>query len=1224
MNAARTPEDAEEILPVDGAVRKFFSRGSNRTRRVGRLGFEHTDPRVINQTSHEKTVVRPTPLLRCPNFLVALVRRAAWGALAVMSAFWPSVLAGADASKVFSIEAGEARETLLLFMEQSAEQLVYPPQIVRGVKTNALRGRFTPVLALQQMLAGTTLAVLHDPSTGALSVALAEGGPRRPETPTASPKTSRRSALAAVGAWLALAGAPAETMRAAEGAAAPVGNAATSVISGRISNAATALNLEGAIVRLEGTPYETASERGGSYHLQAPPGDYTLVVSYTGLDSYRVPVSLARGTLQRRDVALTADIYKMSSFTVTGEREGNALAITMQRESNGVRNIVSTDAFGALAGNPADLLVRLPGVEGTSTSGDTRYIRIRGMHESLSSVTVDGNRVASANGAGTDRIMEFQPTGADAIERIEVIKSPTPDMDGDSIGGAVNMVSKSAFDRAPGRYIATSVGGIWRPLSQRKDPVHETFTFSYSEVFRGRLGVAVNFASRVHGTPEDIMNAGWQTLANGTTGPRFNSSFSFENLQFYDRTGLGGGVKIDYKVNEGSRLFVNVTYNQYGEYAFAYGGAFSTTASLATVDAAGNPTGGGGILPGYTDRVTRWRGTTTTPGGGTLVSPSTLNVYTRTTERKNAVGQYTIGGDHKFAGLEVDWNAYLSKAKAHYPGNKRFDLFARGFGLQIERQDEAYYPYVTQTAGPDFTLISSYDNATNNTYTINLRKTAWDQFRGLSVNAKKSVTTVVPAYLKAGYRFRGQERDGTNTAYRGNYVGRDGVMGVNPATGGNDDNLAQFVLPLNSGDARYSDRFQRYPRLPFPRRMELRSGYDGYSNARSFNIDSAFERNRELFRDDIAFNIQQNLEGDTHFAEDIHAAYLLGSVQLGRLNILGGVRVERTEVLGRGAGATLTAEERARRAQWVGPVTDDELRRRTIAQYSTITEARGEYQNVLPGLHFKYRPLPNVIARLSYATNIGRPDIGNLIARTTANPDSMTLSANNPSLKPQTSDNFDFSVEYYLRPAGVVSAGVFLKELKSFIFTQSGLVVPPGTDNGFGGDYAGYTLTSKANGGSAKIKGLELNFSQQFSFLPGWWSGFGAFANYTRLDAQGNYNTGNVIAVAPTAEVAGFNPQLANLGLSYIRNKISIRLQFSHRDRYLITYNATDSAKTYARKRNTFDLKTGYQISRHFDVYLNVDNVLNEDDRALELFGHYPTSLIRISPLFHFGVNARF
>ena len=46
----------------------------------------------------------------------------------------------------------------------------------------------------------------------------------------------------------------------------------------------------------------------------------------------------------------------------------------------------------------------------------------------------------------------------------------------------------------------------------------------------------------------------------------------------------------------------------------------------------------------------------------------------------------------------------------------------RGFGLQLERPDEPYYAYVTQTSGPDLTQISSYDDSNNNTYTINLRK----------------------------------------------------------------------------------------------------------------------------------------------------------------------------------------------------------------------------------------------------------------------------------------------------------------------------------------------------------------------------------------------------------------------------------------------------------------------------------------------------------------------
>ena len=171
--------------------------------------------------------------------------------------------------------------------------------------------------------------------------------------------------------------------------------------------------------------------------------------------------------------------------------------------------------------------------------------------------------------------------------------------------------------------------------------------------------------------------------------------------------------------------------------------------------------------------------------------------------------------------------------------------------------------------------------------------------------------------------------------------------------------------------------------------------------------------------------------------------------------------------------------------------------------------------------------------------------------------DNQTITTSNPSLKPQTADNFDIAAEYYFEPAGVVSVGLFQKEIKNFIFTSGGATVGSGQDNGFDGDYAGYAITTQYNGGAAKVRGIELNYSQQFTFLRGIFSGLGAYGNYTRMETEGNYGAGNAIAVAPNpkGKVAGFNPETSNVGLSYIRNKITVRLQFNNRGRYLTTYN---------------------------------------------------------------------
>src|SRR5262249_10566907 len=155
----------------------------------------------------------------------------------------------------------------------------------------------------------------------------------------------------------------------------------------------------------------------------------------------------------------------------------------------------------------------------------------------------------------------------------------------------------------------------------------------------------------------------------------------------------------------------------------------------------------------------------------------------------------------------------------------------------------------------------------------------------------------------------------------------------------------------------------------------------------------------------------------------------------------------------------ISPEEAARRAAFVGPVTDAENIRRTIAQFGGRQTATGDNQFVMPGLHFKYTPTRDLIVRASYSANIGRPSIGQLIPSTTVNDPARTVASSNPGLKPQTANNFDVGGEYYFEPAGMVSAGVFLKEIKNFIYTAGGQVLGPGADNGFNGDYAGYTFT---------------------------------------------------------------------------------------------------------------------------------------------------------------------
>lgn len=972
---------------------------------------------------------------------------------------------------------------------------------------------------------------------------------------------------------------------------------AQETLTGVVSNSATGRALEGARVVLKELGRETITDTRGAYRFaDIAAGVVTLNVSYTGLNPVEISASISPGAQNRQDVGLTADIYKLDKFVVAGEREGNAQAITIQRQSTGIKSVVSTDAFGSLGSNPADLLHRLPGVAGVSDGIGLRYIQVRGMAAALSTVTMDGNRIADAASAGADRQFQFTQVAADTISRMEVVKSPTPNMDADSIGGAINFTSKSAFDSTGERRISGQWGITYRMLDGIDEP-RQTMALSYSEVFGGRLGVALNYSKRSHLAPITATTKAYQDKVDD---PAFTYLFGTESY-YLKQTRWGGGVKLDYKLSDTSRFYANFTRNRMFEPSKSSYVTYTTSQTVATRDAAGNLTGTGTIVPEYTRTVTEWR-----------PLPATLINATGSSEYKHVAAIHAdVGAVHKFKNTDLDYNLFFSKSVTNYYHQESFRITARGLGLRIEETDEPTLPRVTQTAGPSMTDIASY---TENQYNKSVHG-GDDRYKGGVINWKQQFQTVVPAWIQAGARVREQTRYLFRNPIRLTYVGADGVAGINPATGRSDDNLALFSNP---NIIRWG-RLTRYPLIPVPMFPSLPGYQSRVPDFTGPNVDNVIQEHPEWFVEDIALDVSTSLTNRQDFKETIKAGYVMGNVAIGKLTVLGGVRVERTEVEGNGALQYLSPEERARRAAWVGPVTNDELRRRTIAEYSGRVKRTGEYQQVFPGLHFKYQLMPNVQTRLSYSTNIGRPSIGQLIPRTTVNDENKTISTSNPSLRPQLADNFDASVEYYFEPVGMLSAGVFLKEIKQFIFTQGGVIVPGGNENGFGGEYAGYTLTTQYNGGSARIRGFELAYQQQFTFLPGIWSGLGVFANYSRNETYGNYG-----GATATTQVAGFIPEAANFGISYIRGRASLRFQFAHVGKYLISVSPSRARLQYIRGRDILDIKTVFKIAPNFDFYLDVNNLFNATEYNYAYEGDRRSYNYKTGPQFLAGVNARF
>ena len=114
---------------------------------------------------------------------------------------------------------------------------------------------------------------------------------------------------------------------------------------------------------------------------------------------------------------------------------------------------------------------------------------------------------------------------------------------------------------------------------------------------------------------------------------------------------------------------------------------------------------------------------------------------------------------------------------------------------------------------------------------------------------------------------------------------------------------------------------------------------------------------------------------------------------------------------------------------------------------------------------------------------------------------------------------------------------MFRKDISDYIASFVA-EIGTGANNGFGGEYADYSLSTKTNFGKAKIDGLEINYSQQLTMLPAPLNRLSVFANYTKLETEGTYSGG-------ATQLAGFVPEARNAGVSFSWKNISTSVRYN-------------------------------------------------------------------------------
>src|SRR5258706_10538178 len=97
---------------------------------------------------------------------------------------------------------------------------------------------------------------------------------------------------------------------------------------------------------------------------------YMLAASYTGLETKSARVSIGADGRVDQDIQLTSAIYQLDKFVVAGEREGNAAAVTQQRNADNIKTVMASDAFGNVSDlNIGTFLMRMPGMTKSEAEG---------------------------------------------------------------------------------------------------------------------------------------------------------------------------------------------------------------------------------------------------------------------------------------------------------------------------------------------------------------------------------------------------------------------------------------------------------------------------------------------------------------------------------------------------------------------------------------------------------------------------------------------------------------------------------------------------------------------------------------------------------------------------------------------------------------------------------------------------------------------------------------
>ncbi|MGA6150350.1 TonB-dependent receptor [Stenotrophomonas sp. NPDC077461] len=846
----------------------------------------------------------------------------------------------------------------------------------------------------------------------------------------------------------------------------------------------------------------------------------------------------------------TTNPTDLDTVTVTGYRASVEKALDIKRGESGMVDAIVAEDIGKFPDlNLAESLQRIPGVVITRDAGEGRNISVRGLGPDFTRVRINGMEALTTVGSGDQsggtnrgRGFDFNVFASDLFSQLIVRKTAQADVEEGSLGATVDLNTAKPFDY-DGFTFAASGQASYNDMAQKADP---RMAALISNTFAdGTFGALLSVAYSERQLLEEGSNTGrW---AGGTSNGGFNPASTYKpalaaNVNHprfpryvqmeHQQKRLGVTGSLQWKPTDRTELSLDALYSK--------------------IDATRDEH--------YIEAISFSRGASQQGKPETIVRDGEIrdnalvygvfdNVDVRSENRHDewntVFKQLALNAQHQFTDdFKVSGKIGTSRSEHENPIQTTVIMDKLNVkGYSYDYRGNSRFPVLNY--GIDPTDPNGWTLAE-----IRLRP-QWvkNDFDTAQVDFNWNISP--------GFRLKG------------GFLGKDYSFATREWRRGSETAVPNFA----TGNKRV------------PADMTEQAGLGGITGSPSNwvvpSID-AFNQLFDIYSNTGTFALTERVVNARSVEEKDRGGYLMGefSTELGSIPLSGnfGVRYVKTKQSSTGYATVSGA-----------PVQ------------STVDR---EYSDTLPSLNLVAELTPDFLLRFGAAKVMARPGLGSLTPGVTVNVSggARTVSGGNPNLDPIRANTADLGVEWYFSEGAMLGLALFYKDIESAVqtarevrpYSSSGLPLSLLEGTGAGPD-DDFVFSVPLNTPGGKLKGLEANYIQPFTFLPGRWSNLGLQLNYTYVDSQIQYLTATG-ANSLNTDLTGLSKNSWNATLFYEGPVFAARVSATNRDDYLTQVPATEAGFDVHGMTGTtvIDASVRYKISDQLELSLEAVNLTNE------------------------------